>query len=540
MKKNLHQLKETICNPAYYFIFICFFLIKTVNAQVYSEIDNNNIKAGFWNEGTFFWDKASNPRFEVPKNSNKHANFASGLWISGIDDGGMLIAAAQTYNQTGTDYQFGPIATNRSANNYIQRYNKIWKINTSEINYHIQNYNNPNYVIPNQILTWPGNGVVSNGEPAQLAPYFDSNSNNIYDPINGDYPLIKGEQALFYIFNDNKVHTETGSSVPFKFDFYVMAYVFTPINQALNNTVFIDIKIVNKSARTYSNLKLGMWDDPDLGAYIDDFIGCDVGRNLAFVYNSSDIDAPNGENTYGANPPSMGVQFLSHKMDNMMYYINNSTNQGNPSNSNQIDKYLSAKWRDGVQLTYGGSGYGGSSNCNYAFPWDTDSNNPQTWMQTGTANDLRFIPSTNLGELSPNQSICFTMAYTVSFGDSGAISSVYKLKQDADFIKGFYQQNNLLNCSQNSSPLSIINESSDVNWEIFPNPNSGNFQISFISGTEGIEEIEIYSIDGKKIAEYNNFLHQKSKLITLNNRGIYLVKIIDRNKSSYSKKLVVQ
>ena len=71
MKKNLHQLKETICNPAYYFIFICFFLIKTVNAQVYSEIDYNNIKAGFWNEGTFFWDKTSNPIFEVPKNSSK-------------------------------------------------------------------------------------------------------------------------------------------------------------------------------------------------------------------------------------------------------------------------------------------------------------------------------------------------------------------------------------------------------------------------------------------------------------------------------------
>ena len=538
MKKNLHQLKETICNPAYYFIFICFFLIKTVNAQVYSEIDNNNIKAGFWNEGTFFWDKASSPKFEVPKNSNKHANFASGLWISGIDDGGMLIAAAQTYNQTGTDYQFGPIATNRSANNYIQRYNKIWKINTSEINYHIQNYNNPNYVIPNQILTWPGNGVVSNGEPAQLAPYFDSNSNNIYDPINGDYPLIKGEQALFYIFNDNKVHTETGSSVPFKFDFYVMAYVFTPINQALNNTVFIDIKIVNKSARTYSNLKLGMWDDPDLGAYIDDFIGCDVGRNLAFVYNSSDIDAPNGENTYGANPPSMGVQFLSHKMDNMMYYINNSTNQGNPSNSNQIDKYLSAKWRDGVQLTYGGSGYGGSSNCNYAFPWDTDSNNPQTWMQTGTANDLRFIPSTNLGELSPNQSICFTMAYTVSFGDSGAISSVYKLKQDADFIKEFYSQNELNNCSQTSSPLSLNNKNEKNYWEIFPNPNNGKFQIMYSDGNEFLSLIEVFSIDGKKIFE--NKITSNKQSFVIEYPGVYLIKATDKDNFIQLKKLVVK
>ena len=538
MKKNLHQLKETICNPAYYFIFICFFLIKTVNAQVYIEIDYNNIKAGFWNEGTFFWDKASSPKFEVPKNSNKHANFASGLWISGIDDGGMLVAAAQTYNQTGTDYQFGPIATNRAANNYIQRYNKIWKINTSEINYHIQNYNNPNYVIPNQILTWPGNGVVSNGEPAQLAPYFDSNSNNIYDPINGDYPLIKGEQALFYIFNDNKVHTETGSSVPFKFDFYVMAYVFTPINQALNNTVFIDIKIVNKSARTYSNLKLGMWDDPDLGAYIDDFIGCDVGRNLAFVYNSSDIDAPNGENTYGANPPSMGVQFLSHKMDNMMYYINNSTNQGNPSNLNQIDKYLSAKWRDGVQLTYGGSGYGGSSNCNYAFPWDTDSNNPQTWMQTGTANDLRFIPSTNLGELSPNQSICFTMAYTVSFGDSGAISSVYKLKQDADFIKEFYSQNELNNCSQTSSPLSLNNKNEKNYWEIFPNPNNGKFQIMYSDGNEFLSLIEVFSIDGKKIFE--NKITSNKQSFVIEYPGVYLIKATDKDNFIQLKKLVVK
>lgn len=538
MKKNLHQLKDTICNPAYYLIFICFFLIKSVHSQAYSEIDFNNIKAGFWNEGTFFWDKASNPRFEVPKNSNKHANFASGLWISGIDDGGMLIAAAQTYCQTGTDYQFGPIATNRAANNYIQRYNKVWKINSSDINYHIQNYNNPNYIIPNQILTWPGNGIVSNGEPAQLAPYFDSNSNNIYDPINGDYPLIKGEQALFYIFNDNKVHTETGSPVPFKFDFYVMAYVFTPINQALNNTVFIDVKIVNKSARTYSNLKLGMWDDPDLGSYLDDFIGCDVGRNLSFVYNSVDIDAPNGENTYGANPPSMGVQFLSHKMDNMMYFINNSTNQGNPSNSNQIDRYLSAKWRDGVQLTYGGNGYAGSNTCNYAFPWNTDTNNPQTWMQTGTANDLRFLPSTNLGELSPNQSICFTMAYTVSFGDSGAISSVYKLKQDADFIKEFYSQNELNYCSQTTSPLNLNNKNVKNYWEIFPNPNNGKFQIMFSDGYELLSLVEIFSIDGKKILE--NKINSNQQSFVIEYPGIYIVKTTDKDNFIQLKKLVVK
>ena len=538
MKNYLLLIKQTFCNPTYYFVFICLFLIKNVSSQVYSEIDNNNIRAGFWNDGSFFWDKTGNPKFEVPKNSNKHANFAAGLWISGIDDGGMLIAAAQTYSQTGTDYHFGPIANNRLANNYTQRYNKIWKINKDEIDYHISNFSNLNYIMPNQISTWPGNGISANGEPTQLAPYFDSNNNNIYDPINGDYPLIKGIQALYYIFNDNKVHTETGSSVPFKFDFHVMVYVFTPTNQSLNNTFFIDIKIANRSARTYSNLKLGMWDDPDLGAYIDDFIGCDAGRNLAFVYNSSDIDAPNGNNTYGANPPAMGVQFLSHKMEKMMYFINNSTVQGNPSNFTQIDKFLSAKWRDGSPLTYGGNGYGGSTNCNYAFPWDTDSNNTQTWMQTGTAGDLRLLPSTNLGVLSPNQSICFTMAYTVSFGDSGAISSVYKLRQDADFIKQFYFQNELNYCTQVSSPLALEDNTTENSWEIFPNPSNGNFQIKFIKGDNYSNLIEVYSIDGKKIIENTNSLSNQN--FNIESPGIYIVKSTNKDKGVLLKKLVVQ
>jgi hypothetical protein len=221
-----------------------------------------------------------------------------------------------------------------------------------------------------------------------------------------------------------------------------------------------------------------------------------------------------------------------------MYYINNSTNQGNPSNSNQIDKYLSAKWRDGVQLTYGGSGYGGSSNCNYAFPWDTDSNNPQTWMQTGTANDLRFIPSTNLGELSPNQSICFTMAYTVSFGDSGAISSVYKLKQDADFIKEFYSQNELNNCSQTSSPLSLNNKNEKNYWEIFPNPNNGKFQIMYSDGNEFLSLIEVFSIDGKKIFE--NKITSNKQSFVIEYSGVYLIKATDKDNFIQLKKLVVK
>lgn len=412
-------------------------VVNPSNTLASNYLDTNKIKARFENNFQFFWDsQAGSAQFEVPKGSGKHAHFASALWLSGIDAGGQLHAAAQTYSQTGVDYQYGPVAASRTANNYETRYNRLWKINKAQIQYHIANYTDTAYNMPEVILNWPANGNTSNGEAAQLAPFYDANSNGVYEPQNGDYPQIKGDQCIYMIFNDDKIHTETSDSNPLKFDIHVMAYEVAGETNAIDTTIFLQYKIVNRSTNTYHGLRMGIWNDFDLGNYLDDIPGTDVGKNMAFMYN-----ATNNDNVYGANPPAIGSIFLNKTMKKCIFFQNNSsTVTGNPSNGTHINNYLNGLWLNGSPLTYGGNGTGGATNCSYFAPWTTDNANPTNWELT-TAADYRTLQSTDSIILAPNASSILETAFLFQRSNLSNMQSAYDLKSRAALVQNYYNTN---------------------------------------------------------------------------------------------------
>lgn len=79
-------------------------------------------------------------------------------------------------------------------------------------------------------------------------------------------------------------------------------------NDELNNMTFYYNKIINRSTIRLDSCFMAQWVDPDLGNYTDDFVGCDVPRGLGICYNGDDDDE--GIQGYGANPPSVGIDFL--------------------------------------------------------------------------------------------------------------------------------------------------------------------------------------------------------------------------------------
>ncbi|MBA3899425.1 MAG: hypothetical protein H0X62_04310, partial [Bacteroidetes bacterium] len=135
----------------------------------------------------------------------------------------------------------------------------MWKINKSDIDNHISNFATAGYILPASIANWPGNGNTANGEMALLAPYFDVNLNDKYDPQNGDYPLIRGNQAIFFIFNDDKVPHSSGA-VKMGIEVHGMAYSFSNLSDsALNHAVFVNYEIYNRSSNNYNDVYLGSW-----------------------------------------------------------------------------------------------------------------------------------------------------------------------------------------------------------------------------------------------------------------------------------------
>ncbi len=128
-------------------------------------------------------------------------------------------------------------------NNFSYRKELIMALldqNKSDIDAFILNYANGNvqngsYTIPNSILNWPGNGDISQNQDVLLAPFVDVNGDNIYSPSAGDYPLIKGDQAIFSVFNDSYLPHQGSGGASIGLEIRLMAYAYGTGTLVANN-----------------------------------------------------------------------------------------------------------------------------------------------------------------------------------------------------------------------------------------------------------------------------------------------------------------
>ena len=424
-------------------------------SQVKTDLNINNVRTTIMGAADMWWN-LNDGRYEIPKNSNKHSMFAGALWIAGIDAGEQLKAAAMTYRQTGNDFWTGPLdAAGEIDAETCADYDKHFVITRQEVDEFIAWYNDnaayPDYSVPLSILNWPGNGI--DGDYQFLAPYYDANDDGEYDPADGDYPrydidgnqdcneddLIYGDQTLYWVFNDKgNIHSET-SADPIGIEVRAQAFAFAT-NDEINDMTFYNYKIINRATTQLKDAYFGQWVDPDLGNYLDDYVGCDVARGFGYCYNGDDEDE--GGSGYGLTPPAIGVDFFQGPladpddgidndrdsiidepgeqaiMSRFVYYNNDFSVQGNPENGQHVYNYLRGRWKDGLEITYGGDGRGGSTPAKFMFPGDTDPygwgtdgaitsdnwDNPDGWTEDNAGNspdDRRFLQSAGPFTLEP-------------------------------------------------------------------------------------------------------------------------------------------
>ncbi len=547
--------------------FCALTISSTAQTWANATLDINQAAAMINSNGDLFTDYNS-AQFNVPKGSTTHTINAGALWIGGLDAGGQLKVAAQTYRQTGNDFYPGPIMNGpgySTANDAL--WNKVWKINRSTIDsFRLGLFS----IIPNEIATWPGNGDVAQGQAAQLAAYVDVDADQIYNPASGDYPCIKGDQALFVIFNDDRnVHSETGAA-KLSVEFHAMLYAYSAPGTWLDTTVFLNYKMFYRSTVAMNNVYIGSFIDFDIGAFDDDYVGCDVGRSMFYAYNA---DANDGSSslpavgTYGANPPAQGAVFLRGPfadpndgidnnrngmvdepgevclMNKAMYFNNDFTQTGNPQNATHFYNYLSGFWTDGSPLTYGGNGYGGSIVADFMFPEDSDptgwgtGGTPQpSWFETTTPGDRRAIASSGPFTLQPYAEMCMDFVFVYGRGSNGPVSSVSIIENRADSAIAFYQGNSPCNCVIN--PLAVKEISNELFFQLYPNPASDNVTISY-HPENGNATLEIYDVTGQLVG--TEIISKASTVIDLKklSPGIYLIRIAD-GKSSGAAKILKQ
>src|SRR6185437_6112959 len=280
----------------------------------------NNVRARLMTGGDMWWNiGTASASYVVPANGNASSEFASSCWIGGFDKQGQLKVAAQTYRQDGNDYWPGALDANGTiTKNDCSNWDQFWKVNKADINQFIQLKKSGGAPTSNQfptIFNWPAVGnpgpnktgiVGATGTPINLipgrtyAPFVDVDGDGKYNPNNGDYPDIDGDQYIWWVFNDagnNKLQSQT-AAIGLEVQANSFAY---STNDALNDATFIDYKIYNRGPIELDSAYMAVWDDADLGWAFDDYIGCDTSRGLGIDYNGKTEDGSGQPGTYGFN-----------------------------------------------------------------------------------------------------------------------------------------------------------------------------------------------------------------------------------------------
>jgi hypothetical protein len=311
-----------------YFLSACQLFSTLCSAQTPNEtyearssITYNNVNAMINSNGVFGYDaQLGRAAYEVPDGGGASAMYFSSLQMYAADANGQSFAAVSEYSLS--DFSAGPIADNYTDTaNYLIPYRRLWTAYRWEIDMHILHHNDPNYVTPQSILIWPGNGNTANGEAAILAPFADLNNNGIYEPVSGEYPVFRSDYAIYSIINSQRMAGPFGHSRP-ALEIHLMYYQY-PADDAINNMTFVHATVYNRSTVSYPVFQVGVAIDFDLGNYADDYLGTSVTQQTAYVYNGDNNDEAfdNFGGSYGPNPPAFGLVALQGNLYSHVYNV---------------------------------------------------------------------------------------------------------------------------------------------------------------------------------------------------------------------------
>ncbi len=520
---------------------------------VHDSIDLNDVNALMYSDGLGFWNQITNiTHYRIPKqDSSTGTIFASGLWIAGIDAGGKLHIAASTYKQNGTDYWPGPMMDSVDYSAHQDSvWNKIWKINKSTID----SFRLHKFIgVPASIANWPGNGNISMGEMPQLAPYVDSCHCGWYNPSAGDYPLIRGDQVLYFIFNDDRgsSHGETKGK-KLGIEVHLMVYQFKTLNDtAVNQTTFLHYDIYNRSKNTYDSTYLGYYCDMDIGNGALNFIGCDSADNYWYSYNADSINF-NGSGNFGGEigyggpvppPPAEGVVYLCDTISHFIYYFNNFNMQGNPRSDTDYFLYLQSYWIDRSHMTYGGTGFhSGPNNANFMFNGDPASKTG--WYEgadtNNKPNDVRGLSSKGPCVFAPGAALTADLALVFSRSDTGnQNTSVTTLGTAIADVKNFYSAQNY-GCFKTLLSMNNINPANTIKAMLYPNPMH-NAAILSVNTILDNAVLKLYDLTGRNVGIVQ-YIHTQYFVINRNGlaNGMYFYVLFNQGEVITSGKVVIQ
>ena len=550
-----------------------------INLENIRFLNVNNVEAVYNIRNSIFWD-LTKAQYHVPKDGNVSSMFATSIWFGGKDSEDHLHVSADKFD-INSIFNAGPLRLNDAGTDAIvtDQYNKIWKIDRATIEnfkYRFENgqVQNGSWPIDYDIESWPAHGP--EGYAENLAPFVDVNEDGVYNPIDGDYPDIEGDQMLFWIMNDNydgrallnnnQISPALGIEIHCKAWANVYEGADSDELEAINNATFLDVEIINRSDTTYTDFYSALWTDGDLGYSDDDYVGSDVMNHSYMFYNGDDFDDAEGDPSgYGLNPPSQSVTFLDApvkytipEVDTGIYmssFIFHNRGGEDPEFAADYYNYMMAKWKDSAAVTYGGNGIDTTDiPCRYMFPGNSDPYNIGTdgvavpewndiWTMNsgiGTPSDVRGVAANGPYTLEPGQKVTYRFAFvwardTIS---GTAVASLDKLRELLPYFHQWQREGEFpSNYNIHIVPIGINEQpASTLGVKLYPNPASNC--VTLICDAANAH-YKIYSLSGRLMGAGQ--IRNSSQQITLDrmNQGLYMVQITN-GEATVTEKLIVE
>ena len=542
------------------------------NAVAQIDMQINNVRARLTTGGDVWWD-GNDGKYVVPKTPpgvpEVSSIFAGAVWLGGRDPGGGLKVAAQQYGRGGGnfDYYPGPLTDEgTTSKDTCARWDRFFTVRGESIRQLRAAYNEAVESgtlpldasdIPADVLGWPGVGnpfffeinnfELPTGEQG-LAGFWDQDFDGVYDPTNGDYPVIEirgctatpqfPEEMMFWIYNDaGDVHRESGTPTAIQMEIQVQAFAYTTSDD-INNMTFQRYKLINRAQEDILDTYFAMWVDADLGCSTDDYVGCDTTRSLAYIYNQDELDGANGctcaggVNTYCDEIPILGVDYFRGPRApifdpvtgdviaeeelgmSSFIYINREGVGGppgpttDPNSADEYYNYLQGRWLDGSPLWNTGNGYDetGAQLTRYAF-YDAP-NDPSGWSMSTeglTIGDRRTVQASGPFTLRPGTVNELIIGVVWVPDQSYPNPSIQRLQQADDLAQSLF--NNCFDiCDGPDAPdVDIVELDREVILLLSNSNISSNFEEAYTEPGLGIPEgfDSLYRFEGYRIFQFS-------------------------------------
>lgn len=536
--------------------------LSPLHAQTHAYLDVNEIRARIEPGGYTFL--APGHKGYVWKAGDISTIVIASNWISAIRANDSVLHASMAYS-VNADFMPGPMRLDRIANDaaFSAAWNQVFSVTKQEIElfrqqFALGNVQNGTFPVPASIAGWPGNGPT--GYATQLAPYVDINGDYTYNPLHGDYPKIKGDQAVWKVSNDISSPSRTFSdAAPLGIELQQMFYAVmdsgaTGNDSVINYSTFVEYNIINRSLNNYVNFDIGLLGDyynfPQLN--YNRFQGTCVYNNAVYTFG----DPLHGSTEDQKITQSMMLVSAGDFVHTKSYKNGNNALDGEPQNYHELYNILNGKWRNGTDMVYQGLGQVDTNYCvpglpaKYYMPAGSDPTHTGTggidpgfnWQFNKSGCLAPLVPAIAmrtyavLGDkmLNAGDKLTFDIAYITQFNEvsndsAGVEELLHTICQKMDPVKDYY--NNVIVPAWETFSTQVF--SKPALFKIYPNPSCT--EIFLETDIEKPFGVQILNISGQTLRSISGHSNKTAIDISALAPGFYILKAGDGSQSQSIK-----